>query len=63
MLFISGGLFKIYIERRARQSADYVIVSDADFGPAHLQNSILPDTVCLYHLICFFDILLLVFNL
>lgn len=40
-----GGLFKLYVERRDRQSADYVIVADADFGPAHLQNSILPGTV------------------
>ena len=41
----SGGLFKIYSERKTREAADYVVAIDAEFGAGHLQHSILPGTV------------------
>ena len=35
----------MYFERRAQRSADYVVEADPDFGPGHLQTSIMPATV------------------
>ena len=45
--YISGGLFKVYLERRSRKAADYLAIADAEFGAGHLQYAISPDTVIL----------------
>lgn len=45
LLLFSGGLFKLYFEKRARRAADYIAEVDAEFGPGHLQTSVLPATV------------------
>ena len=43
-----GGLFKIYSDLKVRETADYVIDADAEFGAGHLQHAVLPGTVSIF---------------